>query len=85
MQPQAPDVLIQLIPMLVFSLGIIPVSYKLAREKGRNVVLWTVLGAIPILNVICVWFFIGAANLRLESKLDELNRRLSGGGGAPAR
>jgi hypothetical protein len=65
--------------MLIFSLGIIPVSYKLAREKGRNVVLWTVLGAIPILNVICVWFFIGAANLRLEVKIDELNRRLGAG------
>jgi hypothetical protein len=78
MQPQDYDPLIQLIPMLLMSLGIAPVAYKLAKEKGRNVGLWTVLGAIPILNFICMWFFIGAANLRLEQKLDELNKRLSG-------
>ena len=72
MQPQTSDFIIQLIPMLAFSLGIIPVSYKLAKDKGRNVVLWTILGAIPILNIFCVWFFIGAANHRLERKLDEL-------------
>jgi hypothetical protein len=77
MQPQEYDLLVQLIPMLVMSLGIPLVAYKLAREKGRNVALWTVLGAIPILNFICMWFFIGAANHRLEQKLDELNKRLS--------
>ena len=78
MQPQEPDFLIQLIPLLLFSLAIAPVSYKLAKEKGRNVALWTILGAIPILNIFCAWFFVGAANLRLEHKLDELNRRLGG-------
>jgi hypothetical protein len=41
-------------------------------------VLWTILGAIPIVNIVCVWFFIGAANLRLERKLDELSRRMGG-------
>jgi hypothetical protein len=76
MDNQSGDFLIQLVPMLMLSLGIVPVAYKLAREKGRNVTLWTILGAIPILNIVCVWFFIGAANLRLERKLDELSRRI---------
>jgi hypothetical protein len=70
--------LIQLVPMLVLSLGIMLVAYKLAKEKDRNVVLWTILGAIPILNIVCVWFFIGAANRRLERKLDDLSRRIGG-------
>ena len=78
MDNQSGDFWIQLVPMLVLSLGIVPVAYKLAREKGRNVALWTILGAIPILNIVCVWFFIGAANLRLERKLDELSRRIGG-------
>jgi len=47
----------------------------LAKEKGRRVLLWTVLGFIPGVNILVMWFFIGAANLRLEGKIDELLRR----------
>jgi hypothetical protein len=46
------------------------VAYLLAKEKGRNVVLWTVLGFIPFLNFPALMFFIGASNLTLEKKLD---------------
>jgi len=67
--------LVQFIPLLLFSLGFAIVAYKLAREKGRNVLLWTILGAIPVLNFICMGFFVGAANLHLERKLDELLSR----------
>ena len=63
------------IPLLIFSLIIAIVSYLLAKEKGRNLVLWTVLGALPMVNFICISFFIGAANLRLERKIDELLKR----------
>lgn len=44
----------------------------LAKEKGRNVKRWTILGFIPIVNYFCFAFFIGAANVRLEKKIDEL-------------
>ena len=78
MRDQGTDVFLQLIPMLLLSLMVVPVAYKLAKEKGRNVVLWTILGAIPIVNFIFLWFFIGAANLRLERKIDELSKRIAG-------
>ena len=48
------------------------IAHMLAKEKGRNVVLWTVLGFIPVVNIFCMWFFVGAANLRLEKKIDQL-------------
>jgi len=51
----------------------------LAKEKGRNVTLWTILGAIPIVNFFCIWFFVGAANLSLERKIDELSKRIARG------
>ena len=79
MRDQGSDFLLQFIPILLMSLMVVPVAYKLAKEKGRNVALWTILGAIPILNIIFLWFFIGAANLRLERKLDELSKRIPGG------
>lgn len=59
---------IPIIMLLIFGI----VAHMLAKEKGRNVVLWTVLGFIPVINVFCMWFFVGAANLRLEKKIDQL-------------
>jgi hypothetical protein len=43
-------------------------SFFLAKHKGRNVGLWTVLGLIPYLNLIFLLYFIFAANTRLEAK-----------------
>lgn len=65
----------QFAPMLLVTLGFAIVAYKLAREKGRNVLLWTILGAIPVLNFVCMPFFVGAANLELARKLDEIISR----------
>lgn len=60
-----------LLPIFVsFIFGII--AHMLAKEKGRNVTLWTILGFLPVVNFFCMWFFVGAANLRLEEKIDRL-------------
>jgi hypothetical protein len=67
-QPQ----ICQVVPILVFSAIFGVVANLLAKEKGRNVVVWTVLGVVPVVNFVCIWFFIGAANLRLERKVDLL-------------
>ncbi len=64
--------LVQLIPFLFFSLWIGLLARLLARDKGRNVNKWTILGLIPVVNLFCISFFIGAADLRVERKLDEL-------------
>lgn len=75
---QQPDLLIQILPMLLMSMLTAPAAYLLAKDKGRNVLLWTILGVIPIINFCCIWYFSGASNLRLERKLDEIGRRLGG-------
>lgn len=64
-----------LIPFLFLDVEIAIVARRLAKEKGRNVMLWTVLGAIPIVNYVCICFFIGAANFRLARKIDGLLNR----------
>ena len=69
---EATSPLVQLIPLLLLSVTLGITAYLLAKEKGRNVVLWTVLGSIPVVNFFCISFFIGAANLRLERKIDQL-------------
>jgi len=63
---------ITLFMFLIWCVIIAVLSHLLAKEKGRNVALWTVLGAIPILNFIVIWYFVGAANLRLEQKIDRV-------------
>lgn len=47
-------------------------AHFLAKEKGRNVTKWTILALIPVVNFACIWFFIGASNLKLERKIDDL-------------
>ena len=61
-----------LIPLLLMSIFVAIVAHLLAKDKGRNVVLWTVLGCIPFVNWLCMSYFIGASNLRTERKIDEL-------------
>lgn len=58
--------------ILVLLLMFVPagLSYFLAKHKGRNVGLWTVLGLIPFLNLAFLLYFILATNLRQEAKLD---------------
>jgi len=67
--------LFQLIFLLVMGIPVAITANLLAKEKGRNVTLWTVLACIPLLNFFCMSFFIGAANLKLERKIDELLQR----------
>jgi hypothetical protein len=77
-EPTAVNPLVQLIPLLLWSVMFGVVAHLLAKEKGRNVVRWTVLGVVPLVNVICLPFFVGAANLRLEGKIDALLARREG-------
>jgi hypothetical protein len=64
--------LIAFLPLIIISIVMAIPANMLAKEKGRNVVKWTILAAIPIVNLFFLWFFIGAANLRLERKIDQL-------------
>lgn len=63
--------------LLLLSLPPAIMSYLLAKEKGRNVVKWTILGAIPVVNMFCISYFIGAANKKQEEKLDAILHKLA--------
>ena len=69
------DPLISFLPLIIMTLPMGVIAHLLAKEKGRNVTLWTILGIIPMINLFAIWFFIGAANLKMERKLDELLER----------
>ncbi|MBD8530716.1 MULTISPECIES: hypothetical protein [unclassified Massilia] len=77
MENNAPSMLAAFLPLIFMSLLMAVSAYLLAKEKGRNVALWTILALIPIVNFACIWFFIGASNLKMERKLDALMEQLN--------
>lgn len=74
------SLLASLLPLFFMSIFMGVTAHLLAKDKGRNVLLWTVLGVIPFVNFLCITYFVGAANLRAERKLDELLARHDGPG-----
>jgi len=76
MQESSAGAITGLLPILLMSVFVAIAAHLLAKEKGRNVLKWTILGCIPFVNILCIWFFIGAANLKLERKIDELTALL---------
>jgi uncharacterized membrane protein (GlpM family) len=71
-----PNVFPRLIPLALMSVASAIVAYHLAKDKGRNVVLWTILGIIPFINFLFILYFVGASNLRMEKKIDSLMEAL---------
>lgn len=69
---EQPSPLMQFLPLLIMSLAFGFVVRRLAKDKGRNVRKWTIWGFIPIVNLMLGSYFMGAANLRAERKLDAL-------------
>ncbi|MGH8530035.1 MAG: hypothetical protein ACRETN_09395 [Nevskiales bacterium] len=69
--------LMQFVPLLIISLALGVQGFLLAKDKGRSVVKWTVLGLTPLVNIFCIWYFVGASNLRQERKLDELVEKIN--------
>ncbi len=67
-----PNPMISFLPLVIIMVPLIFVVRKLAIEKGKNVVLWTILACIPIVNFIILWYIVGTPNKRLEDKLDKI-------------
>jgi hypothetical protein len=77
-EPQ-PHAFIAWIPLLVLSMFLAVVCYRIAKEKGRNAVLFLVLGLIPIVNGLVALYVVGAPDLVLHAKIDSLLSRKTDG------
>lgn len=64
--------LVGLLPFFLVNFFFAIAVYMLAKDKGRNVAKWTLLALIPLVGMFAMPYFIGAANLRLEEKIDRL-------------
>jgi hypothetical protein len=61
-----------LIPLIIMMIPIIFICYRLAKDKKRDTVLYTVLGCIPLVNYFILIYLIGSPNLILEKKVDRI-------------
>lgn len=49
----------QIIILAVWCAGVATAAFKLAKDKGRNALLWGFLGLIPLVNLVCMMYFVG--------------------------
>ena len=64
--------LLGLVPLVLMTIPFIFVCYRLSKEKGKSVLLYTIMSIVPLFNVFAVFYLVGTTNKNLDAKLDEL-------------
>ena len=62
----------QVLPLIIISIPIMFICRSLAKEKGKDVTFWTVLGFIPGINIYSLLYLFGASSTILEGKIDKI-------------
>ena len=64
MENSAPNMLMTFIPLILMTLMMAIPAHLLAKDRGRNTALWTVLALVPVVNIACIWYFVGAPKVK---------------------
>lgn len=72
-----PNPILALLPIILIAIPIAIVVNILAREKGKNITLWTILACIPIINFISIFYIVGTTNSKVEAKMDKILEALN--------
>jgi len=60
------------IPLIIMMIPLIFICRRLAIDKGKNSVKYTILGCIPFVNYYAWFYLVGTPNRNLEEKLDRV-------------
>jgi hypothetical protein len=60
------------IPLILMMVPLIFICHRLAKDKGKNTVKYTILGCIPLVNYYALIYLIGTPNKIMEEKLDRV-------------
>jgi hypothetical protein len=71
-EPSSGGLVGMLLPLIIMMIPLVFIIHRLAKEKNKNIVLWTVLGCIPLANYFSLIYLVGSANTQLEEKLDRV-------------
>jgi hypothetical protein len=72
-----PNPILSLLPLIIIMIPMIFVIRKLSKEKGKDVILWTVLACIPIVNFIILPYIVGTPSKIIEDKMDKIIETLN--------
>ncbi|MFT3739827.1 MAG: hypothetical protein QM786_13810 [Breznakibacter sp.] len=64
--------ILSLLPMILIMIPMIFVIRGLAKAKGKDLTLWTVLACIPFVNFIVLPYIIGVPSKIQEDKMDKI-------------
>lgn len=67
-----PSPFVAFLPLVLLMIPMIFVIRQLAKEKGKNITLWTVLACIPFVNFIILPYIVGTPSKKIEDKMDKL-------------
>lgn len=67
-----PSPIMALLPLILLMVPMIFVINRLAKEKGKNVTLWTILACIPFVNVIILPYIVGTPSNIQEDKINRI-------------
>jgi len=62
----------QFLPLIILCIPIMFICRSLAKEKGKDATLWTILGLIPGINIYSLLYLFGASSTILERKVDQI-------------
>ena len=66
------EVIQQFLPLIIISIPIMFICRSIAKEKGKNVTLWTIFGLIPGINIYSLLYLFGTSSTILEGKIDKI-------------
>lgn len=72
MQPTAADLIIQLLPMIIFSLPLAIGVFWLAPKMRSNPWIWAVLFLVPVVNLFAVQIFLIRVAGRIFDRLNAI-------------
>lgn len=66
------EVIQQVLPLIIISIPIMFICRIVAKEKGKDVTIWTIIGLIPVVNIYSLFYLFGASSTILEGKIDKI-------------
>ena len=60
------------VSFIVIYITVVLICYMLAKEKGKDITLWTVLSLIPLINFFVLLYLVGTPNTALDKKVDRI-------------
>ncbi|TLX72399.1 hypothetical protein E9993_17845 [Labilibacter sediminis] len=67
-----PNPILTLLPFILIMIPMVFVINRLAKQKGKNVTLWTILACIPFANMIILPYIVGAPSKIHEDKMNKI-------------